>query len=161
QPSDCCFAKTDYTRQLLRELQGQVKTQRPNHACESVMLGRLLIGRSLGAGKEQPLLNRVLRAVCGAIARHHTPQASEYHEATLSPAALQAATDALALARQNAAWQYDVSALATKITEKHGDLAPAGQTPKITRPGDASLQDLLETWLYCVLVRALRLADQR
>lgn len=152
-----CFAKTDYDRDLLRMFEKQVKTPRPNHACESVMLGRTLIGRSLGVSKEQPAMQRVLRAVCGAIAHHHTSRAHEYGATTLVPAARQAAAEALEIARREKAWSYDVEALAMSI-KQGGTLSP---DKHMTWPGDDSQAALLETWLYFLLVRTLRLADQR
>lgn len=155
-----CFAKTDnnYSRQY-RDWQRDVTPKRPHHACESVAIGRTLIGTSLGitktTGKEYL---PVLCAVCGAIARHHTSQASEYKPAHLNAAALQAAEKALQIAQQEATWKYDASLLNPCIT-KGDDLAPTeAYTPKVTRPEQGRE---LEAWLYFVIVRALRLADQR
>ncbi|HXR65904.1 MAG TPA: HD domain-containing protein, partial [Ktedonobacteraceae bacterium] len=161
-----CFAKTDYTWAEQREWQKDIKAKRPNHACESVVLGRTLIGFSLGItpGKRLEYLP-VLRAICGAIARHHTAQASEYHTARLSPQAIQAATEALTATHHNQhqreTWSYDPAHLLNQIT-KGGDLKEIeAERPKLTRPGHATDQEEQETWLYFLLVRALRLSDQR
>jgi CRISPR-associated endonuclease/helicase Cas3 len=159
-----CFAKTDYTSRELREWQKDVKTKRPHHACESVVLGRNLIGTSLGItpGTRQEYLP-VLRAICGAIARHHTAQASEYHTAQLSPQAIQAASEALAATHRNQSgtWSYDPAHLLTQITTGGDLVSIEAKRPKLTRPDNATRQDELETWLYFLIVRALRLSDQR
>ncbi len=161
-----CFAKTDYTLDEVRKWQKDVRTKRPNHACESVVLGRKLIGTSLGITREtrQEYLP-VLRAVCGAIARHHTAQASTYHPVRLSPQAVQAAREALAEThrnqRQSGKWSYNPEELLDHI-ETGGDLdLSEASTPKLTRPDNATPQAELETWLYFLIVRALRLSDQR
>lgn len=159
-----CFAKTDnsYSKQY-RDWQREVKTKRPNHACESVAIGRKLIGTSLGitrtAGKEHV---PVLRAICGAIARHHTSQSSQHQSAHLNQHALQATTEAIAKALAGTQWRCDSSLLELCI-DAGDDLAPPEtSSPKITRPtADYEPSNELETWLYFVIVRALRLADQR
>lgn len=162
--SSFCFAKTDnnYSRQQ-RELQRKVNPKRPHHACESVAVGRKLIGASLGitttSGKEYI---PVLRAICGAIARHHTSQASEYGTAILNENALKAAEEALQVTHQGKEWNYQVSLLDSSIS-KGDDLAPStASKPKLTRPEwESGRSGELETWLYFVIVRALRLSDQR
>lgn len=159
-----CFAKTDYSySREERVWQSEVKPQRPRHACESVAIARNLIGASLGitktAGRE---FLPVLRAVCGAIARHHTSQASEFQAVHLNDYALRAAEEALAAARSGAAWSYEPSLLIPHITQG-GDLAPSNaDRPKLTIPSyENGHSGELETWLYFVIVRTLRLADQR
>ena len=160
--ADYCFAKTDYTWREQRDLQTKVKARRPHHACESVMLGRTLIGHSLGLapGIRQEYAP-VLRAICGAIARHHTAQASEYHPARLSPQALQAAAEALAQTLAYSNGNDDPAHLESNIVTG-GDLDPIeADKPKLTRPGGATPEQARETWLYFLIVRALRLSDQR
>jgi CRISPR-associated endonuclease/helicase Cas3 len=160
-----CFAKTDYDSSSREERawQSEVKPRRPKHACESVAIARNMIGTSLGitrtAGEER---HPVLRAVCGAIARHHTSQASEFQTAHLSKKALEAATEALADACADKTWSFELSLLAPHI-DQGGDLAPANAgKPKLTIPSnECGRAGELETWLYFVIVRALRLADQR
>lgn len=159
-----CFAKTDndYSKKQ-KEWQREVKPKRPRHACESVAIGRNMIGTSLGitktAGRER---FPVLRAVCGAIARHHTSQASEHATVNLSEHAMKAAEEALKAAHQGGAWSYNPSSLLKHISQD-GDLAPStASDPKLTRPTlDNGHQGELETWLYFIIVRTLRLADQR
>ncbi len=159
-----CFAKTDYSySREERAWQSEVKPKRPRHACESVAIARNLIGTSLGITKTVGWERfPVLRAICGAIARHHTSQASEFQAIHLSEHALKAAEEALADAQSGVAWSYEPSLLIPHFTQG-GDLAPAsaGNT-KLTIPSyENGRSDELETWLYFVVVRALRLADQR
>src|SRR5205823_6681287 len=156
------LAKTDfdYSSKEQRELQKTVKTKRPHHACESVMFGRKLIIDSLGIMPEDKGKISVLRAICGAIARHHSPRASNYNAAQIDNTAKQAIAEALDSSRQNQRWNYDLLQMSLIISEG-GDLAPeSASMPKLTRP-QSGLQSELETWLYFVIVRALRLADQR
>ena len=158
-----CFAKTDYNySREQRQWQKEVQPKRPTHACESVAIARNLIGTSLGItktdGKERL---PVLRAICGAIARHHTSQASNHGTAILNERARKAAEEALKVAHQGAAWSYNPSSLVMHIPQEN-DLMPSNaQNPKLTLPSYNQRQDELETWLYFVIVRALRLADQR
>ena len=157
-----CFAKTD-NRSEYKQWQRDVTPKRPHHACESVMLGRRLIADSLGISKQEgrerlPLL----RAVCGAIARHHTAQASEYAPARLDEQAKAAALEVLCMAHAGSSWSYDPDLLTLSIAQG-GDLQPeTASSSYLTKPtyedGEAGL---LETWLYFLLVRTLRLADQR
>ena len=158
-----CFAKTDYnySRQQ-RQWQKEVQPKRTTHACESVAIARNLIGNSLGitkAGGNERL--PVLRAVCGAIARHHTSQASKHGTAVLNESSKKAAEEALKAARQDAEWTFYPSLLVTDIF-KENDLMPSNAVnTKLTLPSFGQRQEELETWLYFVIVRALRLADQR
>ena len=158
-----CFAKTDYNYSREQRLwQKEVQPKRPTHACESVVIARNLIGTSLGItktdGKERL---PVLRAVCGAIARHHTSQASKHGTAILNERSRKAAEEALKAAHQDAEWTFDPSLLVSHIL-KENDLMPSNAVnTKLTLPSFGKRQDELETWLYFVIVRALRLSDQR
>ena len=161
-----CFAKTDYNYHSSeqRQWQKEVQPKRPTHACESVAIGRNLIGTSLGITKtdNQDRLP-VLRAICAAIARHHTSQASKHGTAILNEKARAAAEAALKIAHGGAAWSYNSFSLVTHIPQEN-DLLPFNvnsQNPKLTVPSHGKRKDELETWLYFVIVRALRLADQR
>ena len=156
------FAKTD-NQSKYRKWQRDVTPKRPHHACESVVLGRKLIAASLGITSQdhrerQPLL----RAICGAIARHHTSQASMYETAQLDEHAKQAAQEALCIAHEGSAWTYNPELLVLSI-KKSGDLQPETASKSwLTRPTyEDGREGLLETWLYFLIVRALRLADQR
>jgi CRISPR-associated endonuclease/helicase Cas3 len=157
-----CFAKTDYNySREQRQWQKEVQPKRSTHACESVAIARNLIGTSLGITKTEGKDRLpVLRAVCGAIARHHTSQASKHGTAILNERARKAAEEALKVAHQGAAWTYNLSLLVMHIPQEN-DLVPSNsQNPKLTLPAYGR-QDELETWLYFIIVRALRLADQR
>lgn len=159
-----CFAKTDnrYTAQY-RQLQEKVTPKRPHHACESVAIGRKLLRDSLGVVEGAQRENEpVVRAVCGAIARHHTSQAHEYKPVTLSSHALEAAGEALRIAHQGQSWSYDAGLLRPQVA-KGGDLAPeTASSPLLTRPTlDDGQEGKLEALLYFLIVRALRLSDQR
>ncbi len=159
--SDFFFAKTDYDsrNRALRKLQSGMKTKRPNHACESVVSGLPLIVNSLGLTFADSAELALLRAVCGAIARHHTPSADDYGTFQLHPGSVTAIREALELARQGLLWTYDLKLIST-VPESKGKLMPENGQQVITRPERGRVQEL-ETWLYFVIVRALRLADQR
>ncbi|GAC1402947.1 MAG: CRISPR-associated helicase/endonuclease Cas3 [Ktedonobacteraceae bacterium] len=158
-----CFAKTDndYTKED-RELQSKVRPKRPHHSCESVMIGKSLIGASLGISKTEGRERMpVLRAICGAIARHHTSQASAYGPFKLTSQAVHAADETLQDIYKQTNWSYDLSRLKLDIS-KGDDLASASGKSQLTIPTWEQGRDgELETWLYFVIVHALRLADQR
>ncbi len=157
-----CFAKTDNLWKY-KQWQRDVTPKRPHHACESVVLGRRLIADSLGISRQEGRERLPLfRAVCAAIARHHTAQASEYGTAQLDERSKAAALDALRRVHAGSAWSYNPELLTLSI-QKGGDLQPETvSNSSLTRPtyedGEAGL---LETWLYFLIVRTLRLADQR
>jgi CRISPR-associated endonuclease/helicase Cas3 len=157
-----CFAKTD-NQSAWKLWQSDVKPKRPPHACESVKLARRLIADSLGISKESGQERRpLLRAICGAIARHHTSRASAYEPAQLDERAKAAALEALRLAHAGSSWSYNPDLLELSIT-KGGDLQPeTASSSWLTRPTyEDGEEGLRETWLYFLLVRTLRLADQR
>ncbi|MBA2395374.1 MAG: CRISPR-associated helicase Cas3' [Ktedonobacteraceae bacterium] len=148
------FAKTDfdYSREQWK-LQNSMKQKRPNHACESVMFGINVIADSLGVDGPESKLAPLFYATCAAIARHHTPQAHECGDAVLAPGAIDAIRGVFEMVKRNAPWHYDLSCLETKTEHTKLD-------DMVTTPTRGGLKEL-ETWLYFVIVRALRLADQR
>ncbi|MBV9711808.1 MAG: hypothetical protein JO011_12960 [Ktedonobacteraceae bacterium] len=157
------FAKTDYDYRSdeQRKWQNELSVKRPKHACESVMAARMLIMHSLGIdGPDSPNFP-VLRAVSGAIAHHHTPKAHEYAATTILAEAKEAIKEAFEVVRRDSSWDYDLDHLC--LTFEKGDLFPTNALQgRFTQPDVASGPDeLLETWLAFVVVRALRLADQR
>ncbi|GAC1405985.1 MAG: CRISPR-associated helicase/endonuclease Cas3 [Ktedonobacteraceae bacterium] len=165
-PPNYCFAKTDYDSDRKKDehkWQHDVRPKRPHHSCESVAIGRTLLRASLGINKNTGVERMpVLRAICGAIARHHSAQASEYKSAELSPHAIQAADEALRAICIGQNWSYDIGKLNKKV-EKGDDLAaPSSGRVSLTIPSyqEGRIYEL-ETWLYFVIVHALRLADQR
>jgi CRISPR-associated endonuclease/helicase Cas3 len=157
------FAKTDYDYRSneQREWQKELSVKRPKHACESVMAGRRLVMHSLGVNSTDSPNYPVLRAVCSAVAHHHTPSAHEYSTTKISKEARAAIAEAFEVVRRGGGWNYDLDRLS--LTFEKGDLCPvnASQGP-LTKPDIASgSEKLLETWLAYLIVRALRLADQR
>lgn len=157
------FAKTDFDYQSPEHkmLRGKMALKRPpHHACEGAALSMELIAASLGIKEEDDTKEKLLRAVCGAIAHHHTANAHEYGSIRLKQGAIAIVKDALERAKELATWTYDLSPLEETPELESDDLAPANAHALITRPKQGSL-DEPETWLYFVIVRALRLADQR
>jgi CRISPR-associated endonuclease/helicase Cas3 len=148
------FAKTDFDYSKKQwDLQRSLKPKRPNHACESVMFGINVIADSLGVDGPESKLAPLFYATCAAIARHHTPQAHEVGDAILTQGALDAIRKVFEMVKLDASWHYDLSCLEMKTERtKLDDMVT---TPALGRSHE------LETWLYFVIVRALRLADQR
>jgi CRISPR-associated endonuclease/helicase Cas3 len=157
------FAKTDYDYQSQeqREWQKELPIKRPRHACESAMTGRSLIMQSLGVNSPDSPNIPVVRAVCSAIAHHHTPTAHEYGATKISAQAQNAIKNAFDVVCRDGDWNYDLERL--RLTFEKGDLCPVNaSTLLLTQPDVASgPEKLLETWLAFLIVRALRLADQR
>lgn len=155
------FAKTDFDHnspehQRLRKM---MKLKRPpHHACESVAIGMDLIEASLQV-KDESKREMLLRAICGAIAHHHTANAHEYGTIRLKQGADLAVKAALERTKEQASWNYELSLLETSELEGD-DLSPTNAPALITCPKQGRLHEP-ETWLYYVIVRALRLADQR
>ena len=165
EPDKAAFlAKTDYDYRSKeqREWQKELPIKRPRHACESVMAGRKLIMRSLKVNSADNPNLPVVRAICYAIARHHTPTAHEYVATKIAPAAQAAIQRALENVRRGGHWSYDLDRLVLQFEK--GDLLPvnSNRSPWMTEPNVmAGPEKLLETWLAFLIVRALRLADQR
>lgn len=165
--NDFFFAKTnyDYRAREQRGWQKELTCARPHHACESVMVAEDLLAHSLGITDEHSPNLPVLRAVCYAIAHHHTPVAHEYGATSIDPRARAAIEEAIQKVRREVKWPYDLQLLNLNFDE--GDLAPQNDTARnearqLTLPNVASTDNAcLETWLAFVTTRALRLADQR
>src|SRR5436190_17834487 len=157
------FAKTNYDYQSRdqRIWQKELATKRPKHACESVRIARGLILSSLGVNSPSHPNYPVARAVCNAIAHHHTPTAHEYGQTTVQKQAKTAIKEAFAVVCRDGSWNYDLERLV--LAFEKGDLAPSNASPThITRPDVASgPEKLYETWLMFLVVRALRMSDQR
>lgn len=157
------FAKTDYDYQKKeqREWQKELSIKRPKHACESAMAGRKLIMRSLGIDSPDSPNIPVLRAICGAVAHHHAPQAHEYGATTIAPEARATIKAAFETVRRDVSWDYNLDHLSLSFTD--GDLFPSTALEgRFTLPDVATgPEERWETWLAFVIVRALRLADQR
>lgn len=164
---DYFFAKTnyEYREREQREWQKELPLTRPHHACESVRIAEDLLAHSLGITDEHSPNLPVLRAICSAIAHHHTPLAHEYGATRIDPRACGAIEQAIRSVRRGEAWPYDLHLLNLVIGK--GDLAPESASTRneerqLTLPNvSSSREDCLETWLAFVITRALRLADQR
>src|SRR5207302_6049316 len=109
----------------------------------------------LGIKDDNDTKEHLLRAVCGAIAHHHTADAHEYGSIRLKHGAIAIVKEALERAKEQATWTYDLSLLEETSELESDDLAPANAHALITRPKWGSLHEP-ETWLYFVIVRALR-----
>ena len=156
QPGREWLAKTDRRHwREERELRQALKACRPTHACASVLASQLDIAGQVmrGLSAEQREAGAALvRAILSAIARHHTPTATEYDTVQWDPAARSPIREALAACRLSA--DHVTLTLDTCPRGKLRDqwLLPASSD---------SRQAVLTTWLGFVLVRVLRLCDQR
>lgn len=163
---DYFFAKTDYDYRDQHEhaWQKELPCTRPPHACESVRAAEDLLAQSLGITSPASPNLPVLRAICYAIAHHHTPTAHEYGATTIDPRARDVVEQAIRLVRRQDTWPYDARQM--NLTFPKGDLAPVNASTQnderiMTLPDVSSTrEDRLETWLAFVITRALRLADQ-
>jgi CRISPR-associated endonuclease/helicase Cas3 len=159
---DYFFAKTDRHDPYKEESQWQtaMREKRPRHACESVMIGRRLLMHILGIISQNSPNMPVLRAICSAIAHHHSPTAQEYGVTRVSARAQAAIEGAIQAVRLEGDWGYDLSRLNLAFSE--GKLSVSASMGMLTQPNVAAgPEELLETWLAFLMVRALRLADQR
>jgi CRISPR-associated endonuclease/helicase Cas3 len=162
---DYFFAKTnyDYRSREQRQWKKELKCSRPPHACESVRISRRMLIDALKITSANSPNQPVLRAIGYAIAHHHTTDAHTYGATRVSPSALASIEKALLVVRRDGSdsWSYDLQKL--NLSFEAGDLFPANASSgQFSRPDVASgPQERLETWLAFVIVRALRLADQR
>jgi CRISPR-associated endonuclease/helicase Cas3 len=134
--------------------------RRPNHSCVGVIAaGRLIATYLLERSSEQPARSALTKVTWSAIARHHAPTATEYDQAEWDSAARAVIGEALA-------------ACGVAAPPERLELLTLAATPCGKLPGDyllapsfdlAESSDLprLATWLGFVIVRALRLCDQR
>lgn len=158
------FGKTDYDSGDAdqRHWQRETQTKRPNHACESVMIGKSLIADSLGVTSDDSPLFLLWRASCTAIAKHHTVTAHESGATQIKAGAEEEARLALEDARQNLPWSYQRTKLNTDPLSAYTLWSDNDdpQSALLTIPRQGHKAEL-ETWLYFLIARALRLADQR
>ena len=149
------------TWQADQAFRAQLKQKRPpSHACAGAIATSGMFGQYLLAtfGTDDPgslteaQMNggeSLMKATLSAIARHHTPSATTYDSLAWDNGVHEPLTEALAACRISS----DIDALDL-------NLRPAGSIPEewLASPeGD----DEIATWLAFVLVRALRLCDQR
>jgi CRISPR-associated endonuclease/helicase Cas3 len=154
QPERKFLAKTDGLANWREEndLKSQLPRKRlPQHACAGVMAGAMLIGQRLISASQQEGL-ALTRATLSAIARHHAPTATTYQAITWDDTAKPVIQEALRACRL----PDDLAGL--KLTTlQDGSIS----NDWLLKPGYETPTDLFATWLGFVLVRALRLCDQR
>jgi CRISPR-associated endonuclease/helicase Cas3 len=158
QPGREWLAKTDGLSnwQEEQQLQKELRVKKPKHACAGVMASAVLIGQRLlqelsDHQRGQGML--LASAALSAIARHHAPTAKDY-DATewQEDAAGSVIAEAFAACR-----------LSTDLAGLDLRAQPAGEVKSqwLITPGCETDQNELATWLGFVLVRTLRLCDQR
>ena len=157
QPGREWLAKTDRLEWYIeRDLRKEMKVARPHHACEGAQASTMFLGARIVDSLTKEQLDGGLaltQAVITAIARHHTPSADS-HEAAEWNATAREAVDAALFACDlppDSAKQIALAPLAS------GKIAP----DYLLAPGSDSRDQILATWLGFVIVRALRLCDQR
>ena len=123
--------------------QNKVKPKRPNHAGESAMAAYDLFDWL--CGENEPLW----KAAMTAVFRHHTPSASSYESYQLHSYAQSAIQAAFETVECPADWINQIA------------MADEGGEPLGRILIDFDNRNLPEIWLYFLLVRVLRLADQR
>ena len=145
-PEDYLAAHTDFNREdeTQRELQKQVRPARPRHAGESAVASAGMIHR-VSQGNEA-----LARAGLSAIMRHHTPLLDDYTPYHIVPGGREALREAVELAGLADLW--DENGLRWSLTKGGGFKGVA-----VRFDG----QFYREVLLYDLLVRVLRLADQR
>ncbi len=159
RPDKQPFAHTDNngSRQhfeLEKKLRDRYKISRPHHACESAALACFFIEQVLQATySPDDGATKLARATVAAIARHHAPQSQEYSKMRLCDGALEAIAQGLNIVTQGQNWSYDLAALDQHIL-RDGKV----RDTQMTVPSEYIA---LETILYYLLVRVLRLADGR
>ncbi len=144
-PATYMAAHTDYDPddEQQRQAQHKIQPKRPNHAGESGMAAAFLFDE-ISEGWE-PLF----KAAITAVFRHHTATASSYNSYTLHQHAQPAITAALAAANCPEPGHSQIE-LQMDAGEPLGDLLV-----------DFDNRNIKEVLLYFLLVRVLRLADQR
>lgn len=158
QPGRAFLAKTDGLADWRGEndLKKQLSRRRPpQHACAGVVASAVLIAQRLAVGLVGDQQQSGLALTCAtlsAIARHHAPTAATYAVVAWDKTAEPIIQQALEACRLSP----DLTGLDLSARQE-GAVAQE----LLVRPGYDSKLELLTTWLAFVLVRALRLCDQR
>lgn len=163
KPGNEFLAKTDRLDNWHEEtaIQREMRTKgipRPNHACAGVVAARALIDSQLvsrltnDSDEAVDAMRALLRATFSAIARHHAPTAMEYASAVWDTAARDVIAEAFAACR-----------LTPDLKQLQLEAVPADKlsSDDLVTPGFDSTRSRRATWLAFVIVRALRLCDQR
>ncbi len=158
EPEQRFLAKTDRLDDWRKErkLREGLSVRRPNHACAGAVASAMLIGQRLRqrwAPAEAKSAAALAKAVISAIARHHAPTAVEYDTAAWDEAPVRAV-----IAEALAACRLDPTLDGLDLTQrKAGEM----KDDWLLHASADSQQAVRATWLAFVLVRALRLCDQR
>jgi CRISPR-associated endonuclease/helicase Cas3 len=139
-----------------QELRKEMKLSRPHHACEGAIASAMLIGQRLAEGLDEAQYESgctLSQAAISAIARHHTPLASTHEAVSWDNEARVAIDAALIACGQDPDSPHSVQLGAM----------PKGEVDReyLLSPSTPSPREILATLLGFVLVRALRLCDQR
>ena len=164
QPGRAYLAKTDRLDdwRLERALQREMPEKRPTHACVGVLAAGVLIAQRLLEGGGVPSqVGRLALATNSAIARHHAPTAREFDDAAWDEAARAVIGQALLVC--DIPVTPERLALLTLTERKRGETPEAYLVePSFDLSGEEPMDTpALTTWLGFVIVRALRLCDQR
>ena len=143
-PPDYMAAHTDYNPYDPKQVQAQKQMPpRPHHAGESGMAAAVLLDELYGDNEA------LFKAALTAIFRHHNPTTNSYSGYRHHPAAPEAITTSLAHLNLPTNWANHIE-----------ETIPAAE-PLNDLLVDFDNRHLTEVWLYFLLVRVLRLADQR
>ena len=162
QPGRAFLAKTDRPEDWReeRELRKGLRVKRPNHACIGVLAGgRLIATHLLERNVGQPKAKALTLATWSAIARHHAPTARAYDAAAWDVGAREVIGRALAVCGLPATSER---LALLDLATKPADQLPSDYlvAPEFDRDVTGNMP-ALTTWLGFVIVRALRLCDQR
>jgi len=155
-PDRAFLAKTDRLDWKLEVgLRRQLAVTKPNHACAGVVASAQLVGQRVVARSDmrQESGFALTKAVLSAIARHHSPSATGYDSVKWDVASARPVIEeALRVCRLPDSLEgLDLSQRDT------GELSDQW----LITAGMESRESLCATWLGFMLVRALRLCDQR
>lgn len=145
--SNIMLAHTYFDWQTHRQLESDFRkggNRRPPHAVEGANAGFRYIQNKLGKDLARPVIS--------AIARHHAPTAEELSNYQLHSAAVTALNEALGIIEDGQPWNLPVNLLEQSRPEGIDKLLPKIQI---------SVSSHSEWVLYALIVRVLRLADQR
>ena len=157
RPENTFLAKTDRLRwHEERKLKANFKFPRPPHACAGAMAAADLISQRLSSQGRAESTDEEYALVCAtisAIARHHAPTSRKYDSTAWNSERVCAP---IAQALKACRLPHDLTGLNLEQLGA-GDVPPE----MLIIPSSGSDTQRLGTWLGFVLVRVLRLCDQR
>ena len=156
-PPDVLLAKTDFDPREHRELQKTVRPSRPRHAVESMALSKRIVleAASQLAIREAENGYLLTKAMRMAIARHHSVDALGHGEARPHPAAAAIIQDAMRHTGTDEPWSQAIQGMPLEHQIAKMDNVGGLMTDIEQEANEAGI------YLYFLLVRVLRLADQR